>query len=189
MKLTEAESYISFDVETTGPVPGLYSMIDLGACLVTDSSVEFQASLQEAPDAGWEKGAREFWMRNGHNRRILTQIQERAESPMVVMSRFDQWLKQFGKPVMIGFPASFDFSFINYYWWRWLKKDPPFSFSCLDVKTMAMCVLKSGYRDASKSVLRRRAPQCFTHNLEHTHLAIDDAKEQAFLFQELVKLV
>lgn len=46
------------------------------------------------------------------------------------------------------------------------------------MKTLAMALLKTGYRDATK----RRMPQRWFDDLPHTHVALDDAIEQGALF-------
>ena len=52
------------------------------------------------------------------------------------------------------------------------------SFSCVDIKTVAMCLLNAGYRDAVK----RNFPKRWFDDLPHTHVAVDDAIEQGAMF-------
>ena len=59
----------------------------------------------------------------------------------------------------------------------------PFSHSALDMKTLAMALLKKGYRDSTK----RRMPRHWFDNLPHTHQALDDAIEQGALFCNMLK--
>lgn len=40
-----ADAYFSVDVETAGPVPGLYSMLSFGACVVGEPESSFYAEL------------------------------------------------------------------------------------------------------------------------------------------------
>lgn len=40
------EKYISVDIESSGPIPGEYSLLTIGACLVDDDSTTFAASLK-----------------------------------------------------------------------------------------------------------------------------------------------
>ena len=56
--------------------------------------------------------------------------------------------------------------------------ESPFAFSALDVKTYAMALLKSKYREATK----RHMPKRWFDPLAHTHIALDDAIEQGALF-------
>jgi len=45
MKTMEQDLYISIDVETAGPIPGEFSMLSLGACVVGDEVLRFYAEL------------------------------------------------------------------------------------------------------------------------------------------------
>jgi hypothetical protein len=56
--------------------------------------------------------------------------------------------------------------------------ESPFSHSALDMKTYAMALLKTGYRDSTK----RRMPRDWFDPHPHTHVALDDAIEQGALF-------
>ena len=74
-------------------------------------------------------------------------------------------------------PAGFDFTFVYWYLVRFTG-DSPFSHSALDIKTYAMAMLKTGYRDTTKRAMPRR----WFDNGPHTHVALDDAIGQGALF-------
>ena len=44
--MTQPEIYFSVDIEASGPIPGEYSMLSLGACLVDAPDRTFYAELQ-----------------------------------------------------------------------------------------------------------------------------------------------
>ena len=56
--------------------------------------------------------------------------------------------------------------------------ESPFSFSALDVKTYAMALLRTEYREAVK----RNMPKRWFDDLPHSHVALADAIEQGALF-------
>jgi len=56
--------------------------------------------------------------------------------------------------------------------------DSPFSFSAIDIKTYAMAMLKTPFRDINKGNMPKR----WFDELPHTHKALDDAIEQGALF-------
>jgi hypothetical protein len=56
--------------------------------------------------------------------------------------------------------------------------ESPFSHSALDIKTYAMAVLGTEYRESTK----RNMPKTWFDDLPHTHVALDDAKGQGALF-------
>jgi len=94
------------------------------------------------------------------------------------MTDYVAWLKKLpGKPVFVAYPAGFDFMFIYWYLIHFTGESP-FSHSALDMKTFAMALLKTDYREATK----RNMPKEWFDSLPHTHIALDDAIEQGALF-------
>jgi hypothetical protein len=61
--------------------------------------------------------------------------------------------------------------------------ESPFSHSALDIKTYAMAVLKTEFRETAK----RKMPKHWFDDLPHTHIALDDAIEQGALFCNILK--
>lgn len=108
-----------------------------------------------------------------------------CQPPQTAMPAYVAWLKQLpGKPVFIGYPASYDFMFVYWYLMRFAGESP-FSHSALDIKTLAMALLKTGYRDATK----RNMPKTWFDKLPHTHVALDDAIEQGALFCSMLRVL
>ncbi len=94
------------------------------------------------------------------------------------MPEYVKWLKALpGKPVFVGYPAAYDFRFVYWYLIRFAGESP-FSHSALDIKSYAMAVLGTGYRQTSKKTMQA----AWFDKLPHTHVALDDAKEQGALF-------
>jgi len=93
------------------------------------------------------------------------------------------WLEKLpGKPVFVGYPASYDFMFVYWYLIRFAGKSP-FSFSALDIKSYAMAILGTTYKDASK---RKMPKDWFVSLPKHRHVALDDAIEQGKLFLNIM---
>src|SRR5215472_8333813 len=105
------EVYISVDIETAGPVPVTYSMLSLGAVAVDDPKNVFYADLKPVnenaiPEAMTVVG------------RTLQDFQRTGREPAEVMVAFRDWLKAVtcgGNPVFVGFNATFDWAFVNFY--------------------------------------------------------------------------
>jgi hypothetical protein len=172
------EIYISTDIETDGPIPGPHSMLSFGSAAYRPDKVlvdTFAANLDTLPGASghpetmaWWPGQPEAW----------AEARRHPEDPAEVMPRYVAWIKkQPGKPVFVAYPAGFDFLFVYWYLIRFAGESP-FSFSALDMKTYAMALLKSEYREATK----RNMPKRWFDPLPHTHKALDDAIEQGALF-------
>ena len=100
------------------------------------------------------------------------------QEPAAAMRRYISWLKSLpGKPVFVGYPAGFDFLFVYWYLIRFTGESP-FSFSALDIKSYAMALLKTEYRESVK----RNMPRRWFGSGVHRHIALDDAIEQGELF-------
>src|SRR5574341_1623586 len=173
-----AEIYVSTDVETDGPLPGPHSMLSFGsAAYLADKPLvsTFTANLETLPGASADPRTMSWWRSNPD---AWNACRENLESPASAMPRYLAWVEQLpGKPVFVGYPVAFDFMFVYWYLIRFAGRSP-FSHSALDMKTLSMALLKTGYRDATK----RHMPRRWFDDLPHTHRALDDAIEQGALF-------
>jgi hypothetical protein len=173
-----SEIYVSTDVETDGPIPGPHSMLSFGsAAYRADKSLisTFTANLDLLPGATGAPQTMEWWKTQPE---AWAACRSNLQAPETAMKNYLAWLKQLpGKPVFVAYPAGFDFLFVYWYLIRFAGESP-FSHSALDIKTYAMALLKSGYRDATK----RNMPRKWFDPLPHTHCALDDAIEQGALF-------
>ncbi len=183
MKEIRQEVYVSTDVEADGPIPGPHSMLSFGsAAYLADKTLvaTFSANLEflegASPDpktAAWWKTQPEAWKAARENPQPI----EKA------MKDYVQWLKKLpGSPVFVGYPASYDFMFVYWYLIRFAKESP-FSHSALDIKTFAMAILKTPYRDSTK----KQMPKRWFDPIPHTHLALEDAIGQGALFCNMLK--
>ena len=95
------------------------------------------------------------------------------------MIKFAEWVKEFkGRPVAVCYPSGFDWPFV-YYYLRAFAHESPFGFQCLDMKTYASATLDTRFRDTVK----RKMPKAwFDATLKHTHVAVEDAREQGRMF-------
>lgn len=178
------ECFISVDVETSGPIPGEFSLLSIGACVVqsvpdcatTDAtSSTFYCTLKPLEGAGSDPAALAV---AGFSLDDLAQNGSMAEE---VMLSFEEWVIATAgdaKPVFVGLNAAFDWSFINYYFHRFLGHNP-FGFSALDIKSLYMGVMGSSWGDTRSS---RMTESLGIHHGKMTHHALDDAQAQAELF-------
>ncbi len=172
------EIYVSTDVEADGPIPGPHSMLGFAsAAYLADKKLigTFAANLETLPDAKPDPATMHWW---GQHPQAWAAVRSDLQEPAQAMRRYVTWLKGLpGRPVFVGYPASYDFLFVYWYLIRFTQKSP-FSFSALDIKTYAMALLKTGYREAVK----RNMPKRWFDSLPHSHVALDDAREQGALF-------
>jgi hypothetical protein len=172
------EIYVSTDVETDGPIPGANSMLSFGsaAYLANKTLVgTFTANLETLPGAEPNPSTMEWW---GSQPEAWAACRIDPQPPEEVMPTYVDWLNQLpGRPVFVGYPAAFDFMFVYWYLIRFAGESP-FSFFALDIKTYAMAMMKTGYRESVKGNM----PQRWFDQYPHTHRALDDAIEQGALF-------
>lgn len=173
-----AEIYVSTDVETDGPIPGVYSMLSFGSAAYQPNKVlvgTFAANLALLPGASQDAGTMQWWAANPA---AWEACRQNPQAPETVMPQYLAWLKALpGRPVFVGYPAAFDFMFVYWYLIRFTGESP-FSHSACDIKTYAMALLKRPYRQSTK----RNMPRRWFAKLPHTHQALDDALEQGALF-------
>lgn len=140
----------------------------------------FTANLEALPEAESDPKTMEWWATQPE---AWEACRTNLETPETAMQRYLTWLKSLpGKPVFVGYPVAFDFMFVYWYLIRFTGESP-FSHSALDMKTLAMALLRVGYRDSTK----RRMPRRWFDDLPHTHFALDDAIEQGALFCNMLK--
>jgi hypothetical protein len=177
------EIYISTDVEADGPIPGPHSMLSIGSAAYTADKVlvsTFSANLEMLPGAQPHPKTAEWWAKQPEAWAACRKDLEPAEH---AMSRYVTWIKSLeGKPVFVAYPAGFDFSFVYWYLMKFVGESP-FSHSALDMKSFAMAVLKTNYRESTK----RNMPKRWFDDLPHTHVALADAIEQGALFCNMLK--
>src|ERR1700683_3404272 len=170
------ELYISVDIEAAGPVPVTYSMLSLGAAVVHEVQTNFYVELhpinqKSVPDAMKVVG------------RTLKDFERIGRDPKEAMLAFRDWIHSVakkGKPLFVGFNATFDWAFVNYYFQHYLG-DNPFGFGGIDIKSYYMGMSGCTWGDSRSS---RIAPE-FTSSSPHTHQALDDAIEQAEMFRKM----
>jgi DNA polymerase III epsilon subunit-like protein len=168
------EVFISVDVETSGPIPGEFSLISLGACEVYRPTQEFSClvkpiSMNCDPEALAVTGL------------SLERLLVDGLPPDAAMAQFAHWVSETcgdGAPVFVGLNAGFDWSFVNYYFVRYHGFNP-FGFAPLDIKAMYMGAKGCSWRDTRSSNMKRVLGATSTG----THDALADAQFQAELFR------
>ncbi|MGI0036676.1 MAG: 3'-5' exonuclease [Nitrososphaera sp.] len=172
--------YISVDTEASGPISGEYSMLSVGACKVGDMDKNFYVELKPIS----EKFTKEAIRVCGLDMQVL---KEKGADPQEAMSRFAQWVGTVAaekKPVFVGFNAGFDWSFVNYYFVRFLGKNP-FGVSRIDIKSVWFGKKSCEWMQTYKKRIKR----ALALDIPHTHNALDDAKEQAIIFKKIITTV
>lgn len=173
----KSECYFSVDIESSGPIPGKYSMLSIGACVVGNPDKYFYVELKPisyefVPDALKISGF------------DLHRLEKDGESPATAMNNFRMWVEATAadcKAVFVGFNACYDWQFVNWYLESFTGGNP-FGFGGIDIKSYFMG--KSGL-PWSKTTSSQLPPE-FQPDVPHTHNALDDARAQASIFHKLM---
>jgi hypothetical protein len=181
--------YFSADVETDGPIPGPFSMLSFG--LVVAGTFDGETFVRPAHyDQSFYRELRpisdEFQVDalrvNGLDR---DRLQREGTLPAVAMNEAAQWVRESvgdGRPVLVAYPLSFDWSFLYWYFMRFCRDGSPFNHSrCFDIKTAFAVKAHIPIASAGRSGLM----PSLRPNGVHTHNALDDAIEQAQVFANL----
>lgn len=186
------EIYVSIDVEADGPSPGLNNLMSVG-CAAFDIDKRligtFSRNISPLPDCkSDERTMSEFWDKN---RVAWFEATTNAIDAKIAMEEFAAWLDTLPQLIgqttknyiFVGYPAVYDFKWIDYYCNRFLGHNP-FSFSrAIDVKSYAWAVLGGDFIGTSK----RKFPKEWFDDYPHTHVALDDAIEQGRMFINMVR--
>jgi len=173
------ECFISVDVETAGPDPGTYSLLSIGACLVSDPDQGFYIELKPTMMNATE----EALTVSGFS---LERLASDGVPPEEAMQRFETWLGEVNpsesRPIFVAFNGAFDWMFINHYFHRYVGRNP-FGHAALDIKSFFMALSGNKWTDTAM----RHAARRYGYEVFLTHHALDDAKDQARLFQRMLR--
>lgn len=177
------EIYVSTDVEADGPIPGPHSMLSFAsAAYRADKTLvaTFTRNLETLAGAAPDPATQAWW---DTQPAAWEACRRDLVAPEQAMRDYVAWLDELpGAPVFVGYPAAYDFLFVYWYLMRFAGRSP-FSHSALDIKTLAMALLGTGYRESAK----RRMPRRWFDDLPHTHVALDDALGQGALFCNMLR--
>lgn len=175
------EVYVSTDVEADGPIPGPHSMLSFASVAFGEEGGElssFSANLALLDGAGGHPETMAWWQTQPA---AWAACREDLRDPASAMRDYAAWLDALpGRPVFVAYPAGYDFMFVYWYLIKFTGRSP-FSHSCLDVKSYAMAVMRTRFHQSTK----RHMPRRWFPATRHSHVALDDAREQGQLFMAM----
>ena len=142
------------DIECSGPVPGLYDLISLGAVVVTaDLQIGASHYVEVCPTAPEVDAA--AMAVNGLDLDRLRREGQPLGRALAGLSEFvADHLEEGAVPVFVGHNAPFDWSFVSHGYHR-EGIDNPFGYKALDTKALATGVLGIHWLDSNKETLDR----------------------------------
>jgi len=195
------KKYISVDVESSGPTPGKYSMLSLGACIVGETHIQFYRelkplnynSIKDAMRIGCLglkclddlKHIEEF---DPESRRfkpvkVLEILYERGSIPSRVMGDYADWViknTRGFKPVEAAAPIKFDGMFTAWYFDNFFQGKNPLGYSGED--------MNSFYRGLTGDFNAHMRDLEIEDKRKTQHNALEDAIHQAKEFKKVLEM-
>lgn len=173
------ELYISVDIEASGPIPAEYNMLSLGAAVVGETSRNFYVELAPLNDNATPEAMATCQL-------SLAELRARGVEPRAAMQQFAEWVRATAGeqlPIFCGFNAAFDWSFVNYYFIRFLGLGAnPFGHVALDLKSYYMGAYRTTFAATS---MKRLPPELHPPDQPLAHNALSDAIQQAEILERL----
>lgn len=178
MTQTKPLIYVSTDIETNGPHIGRNSMLSLAsAAFLEDKTLvsTFSVNLDTLPEGEENPVTMEWWKQFPE---AWEAARQQCLSPKTGMLNYVNWLNQLpGRPIFVGYPVAFDYSYVVYYLERFTGENP-FGFAAIDLRSLMMGLQKTPFAKSSK----QHWPADWFEEKPHTHIALDDAIEQGTAF-------
>jgi hypothetical protein len=183
------DSYFSADVETDGPIPGPFSILSFALVYAGSfDGIQFQRpkgygstfyrELRPISDDFEPEALRV----NGLDRSRLCREGKPPENAMTEACRWIKRTAGAGRPVLVAYPLSFDWTWLYWYFVRFSAEGSPFDYSrCFDIKTALAVKADIPISEAGRS----RLHPALRSRRAHTHRALDDAIEQAEIFANI----
>jgi DNA polymerase III epsilon subunit-like protein len=173
-----SETFLSVDIETSGPHPERYSLLSIGACLVDDPAEGFYIELKPAKSQVMDSVL--------HTSQLsVEKLARDGVAAPLAMQQFTEWIRRVcppgQRPVMVAFNAPYDWAFINSYFYEYLGENP-LGRSAIDIKAFYMGLTGCPWEETSMLYLSPR----FLKGQQLPHDALADARLQANLFRKLL---
>ncbi len=183
--MNRACTYYSVDVEASGPVPGLYNLVSLGATVVgPDLAIGESFYVELRPVfAGHDPGA------NAVHGLDLDRLAREGLEPAEAMRRLAAFVERTcvpgTEPTFVGHVAVFDWMYVAWYC-AWCGVPNPFGYKGIDTKSLAMGVLALPWTSTGKETLVARLG-IPAQDPATVHRADADAAAQAELLVALLR--
>lgn len=186
-RLLTKDTVVSFDIETTGLVAGVHSMIALGAVAYRNGQEisHFYGALLEWDGAERSESTMEFWMKNLAE---WKRIRKESKDPGLIIQNFYDWTIDLPQPrILAANPSAFDSAFLFWYLNKFINENAIQDLfkrnRALDIRSYISALFAVPYSEAERSVV----PKEWSDGLEITHNALGDAREQGAMLAYLMK--
>lgn len=199
--MTRKNLWLSFDVEASGPVPGLHSMLSIGIVALLDNcdgtdlgeASSFYTVLRPLDDTTWDPKTRR-WFAQEQMAAYKELMPEHQIEPSLAMLDLIEWLEALKSDfpdydhIWTAWPIAFDMPFLRYYMQRfekerWEKLYGAERFCGHDMKTLASDVTGIRYTEVSSS---EYAQEFVEEKNPFPHHALHDARHQGLILTKLL---
>lgn len=190
--------WLSFDVEATGPVPGLHSMLSIGVVAFLDNGIgapgeidDFTRNLRVLDDTTWDPDTvKNFW--NGHLAELG--VAERSPSePADAMHDLVAWCRSLrldypnAEHIWSAWPLAFDLAFLRYYMQRFQKAKWESLYGHERFTGFDMMSHASALRGGTWPMRSKHLPASWLEPPNpRPHVALDDARWQGQVLARMV---
>jgi DNA polymerase III epsilon subunit-like protein len=172
------EAFISVDVEASGPIPGEYSLLAIGACVVGTPEDTFYVELTPITSNAVPEAL-------AVARLDPARLAAEGAEPAQAMADFAAWLACVTpagrRPVFVAYPLAFDWMFVAYYFHRFLGHNP-FGVGGVDIESYYAGRFGASWPPPGQDVIE----PAFLEGIALCHHAREDAVAQAALFARLL---
>lgn len=184
--------YASFDIEADGLSPYNSNMVELGISFLDESGIEvdsFYSAIKRIPGKEGTVGTIKWLEKNGVWKRAVEGPD--VKNPHEVFAKLVTKLRELSKEYEISwvsYPAAYDWMWLKHYWTAFVKEDDQSLLTyysiCLD-SIIDFYAIDRKLTGDQKSELWNKLKK----GKEHTHNALDDAREQGNVFIGLMKMI
>jgi DNA polymerase III epsilon subunit-like protein len=182
-------TYFSVDVEASGPVPGLFNLVSLGATPVTRGEdgryrvgPSFYAEFKPV-FPGQDPGA------NAIHGLAPEHLEREGQDPRLALAALSEFVAQHTvpgtAPTFVGHVAVFDWMYVAWYY-AWAGLPNPFGYKGIDTKSLSMGLLRLPWPETGKETLCARLGLS-EQDAATVHRADADAEHQARLLIALLE--
>jgi len=187
--------FFSLDVEASGPVPGIFSLLAIGCCVVVDDGSEarvldgaeneFKVLVKPLEGARIDEQALLF-----AGGLVPAELAVTGTAPREALMQLNDWVDRVKTTAganrfhFLAHAASFDWMYMRWYY-EAMEVPCPFGFAGIDIKAFAMGSLGIPWEETAKDALGRRVGLEAVDPLR-LHEPLYDAHYQARLFSTLL---
>lgn len=177
--------YLSIDIETDGPIVGVHSMLSIGVCgfdIAGNVLYEFERNVMSL-EGGLQDEATMKWWAEPEQAGAWAHVSRNREPPKRVFAKLADDVRELRKSfqlVVICSPAAFDWSFVNYYMFKFVGGENPMGRTAKCAVSFSWALSRSinPNTDFSAMLAEWEDPRFGAHK----HRALDDARAQGARF-------